>query len=223
MSIEAELTRLRSLVERLVKARCDGRLRRLPEVWDSDPATQIRHGAQAAIRVLAESLEHGGYSAAQVVERLREEGVPVTISCLHGEGLQAVTNALVDWDDMARALEKVPTTRRCAFCDRPHPVSDRVAEENRFCAACLHERVARRAASVETDDRKVPRVLKVGDRIRLKRTKSVEPVTQILSPYEVMTIEGYPPIRSHGYPWWELWEHEDGAPILPLNTRVRDE
>lgn len=173
MSNEAELTRLRSLVERLVKARCDGRLRRLPEVWDSDPATQIRHGAQATFRVLAESLEHGGYSTNQVVERLREEGVPVTISCLHGEGLQAVTNALV------REVMDPPT--------------------------------------VHDDDGKPPRVLKVGDLIRLKRTGSVEPVTQILSPYEVMTTEGYPPIRSYGYPWWELWEHEDGAPILPLD------
>lgn len=177
MSNEAELTRLRSLVERLVKARCGGRLRRLPEVWDSEPATQIRHGAQATIRVLAESLEHGGYSAAKVVERLREEGVPVTISCLHGEGLQAVTNALV------REVMDPP--------------------------------------AVHDDDGKPPRVLKVGD--RLKRTGSVEPVTQILSPYEVMTTEGYPPIRSYGYPWWELWEHEDGTPILPLDMGVRDE
>lgn len=63
----------------------------------------------------------------------------------------------------------------------------------------------------------------MGDRIRLKRTESVEPVTQILSPYVVMTTEGHPPIRSYGYPWWELWEHEDGTPILPLDMGVRDE
>lgn len=41
--------------------------------------------------------------------------------------------------------------RRCAFCDRPHPVSDYVAEESPFCTACLHERVALRAAQIDTD------------------------------------------------------------------------
>jgi hypothetical protein len=35
--------------------------------------------------------------------------------------------------------------RRCRHCKGPHPVSDAVAQENPFCAACLPERVARRA------------------------------------------------------------------------------
>jgi hypothetical protein len=41
------------------------------------------------------------------------------------------------------------TTRKCAYCCGPHPVSDRVAEENPFCASCLHERVGARAALIE--------------------------------------------------------------------------
>jgi len=32
--------------------------------------------------------------------------------------------------------------RKCGFCGRDYPVSDRVFEESPFCALCLHERVA---------------------------------------------------------------------------------
>jgi hypothetical protein len=35
--------------------------------------------------------------------------------------------------------------RRCGYCGRAHPVSDHVAEESPFCAACLHERISKRA------------------------------------------------------------------------------
>ena len=37
--------------------------------------------------------------------------------------------------------------RRCAYCGGPHAVSARVAEESPFCTGCLHERIARRAAT----------------------------------------------------------------------------
>lgn len=39
------------------------------------------------------------------------------------------------------------TERRCTYCNRPHPVSDRVFEESPMCAACLPDRVALRAAA----------------------------------------------------------------------------
>lgn len=51
---------------------------------------------------------------------------------------------------MRTATEEV-VARRCAFCHRPHPVSDYVAEESPFCTACLHERVALRAAQIDTN------------------------------------------------------------------------
>lgn len=38
--------------------------------------------------------------------------------------------------------------RKCAFCGRPHVVSERVAQESPFCQACLPERVARREVEV---------------------------------------------------------------------------
>lgn len=37
--------------------------------------------------------------------------------------------------------------RSCAYCRRPHDVSDAVAEENPFCRVCLPERVQKRASS----------------------------------------------------------------------------
>jgi hypothetical protein len=40
--------------------------------------------------------------------------------------------------------------RRCAYCSRPHPVSNSVAAENPFCNACLPERVAARASQLGT-------------------------------------------------------------------------
>ncbi len=39
--------------------------------------------------------------------------------------------------------------RLCEFCKGPHPVSDAVAEESPFCAACLPERVALRQRTSE--------------------------------------------------------------------------
>ena len=53
-------------------------------------------GVQLAFDVLAEALDAGGYSAGRIVERLRESGVAVTVSDLHGHGLQAVANAISD-------------------------------------------------------------------------------------------------------------------------------
>lgn len=48
-------------------------------------------------------------------------------------------------------------SRACRYCGRAHPVSDYVAEESPFCATCLPERIAKRAAthgevSLETVD-----------------------------------------------------------------------
>jgi hypothetical protein len=39
-------------------------------------------------------------------------------------------------------------TRKCRYCGGPHAVSERVAEENPFCNACLPERVSRRAQNI---------------------------------------------------------------------------
>ncbi len=93
----AENRRMHNLISSLVAARTSGRLRRDPAVWDSDAATQLRRGAQAVFDILSESMEQGGYSASHIVERLREVGIPVTISCLHGHGLAFVANAITDY------------------------------------------------------------------------------------------------------------------------------
>ena len=53
-------------------------------------------GIKLAFDILVEALDAGGYSAGRIVERIREEGVPVTVSDLHGHGLQAVANAISD-------------------------------------------------------------------------------------------------------------------------------
>lgn len=88
---------MHDLISSLVAARTSGRLRRDPAVWGSDAAIQLRRGAQAVFDILSESMGRGGYSAGTIVERLREVGVPVTVSCLHGHGLQSVANAITDY------------------------------------------------------------------------------------------------------------------------------
>ncbi len=49
-----------------------------------------------------------------------------------------------DWELAPNERAISPDARRCAFCGRPHDVSDHVAEESPFCQACLHERVSAR-------------------------------------------------------------------------------
>lgn len=95
--VTSDNRRMHDLISSLVAARTSGRLRRDPAVWDSDAATQLRRGAQAVFDILSESMGQGGYSAGTIVERLREVGVPVTVSCLHGHGLQSVANAITDY------------------------------------------------------------------------------------------------------------------------------
>lgn len=73
-------------------------------------ATLVRtplSGVQLAFDVLAEALDAGGYSAGRIVERLRESGVAVTVSDLHGHGLQAVANAISD----ASTVDDLEATR----------------------------------------------------------------------------------------------------------------
>jgi hypothetical protein len=38
--------------------------------------------------------------------------------------------------------------RTCGYCRLPYPVSDGVAEESPFCAACLQDRVAASARGI---------------------------------------------------------------------------
>lgn len=56
------------------------------------------------------------------------------------------------------------TLRRCAYCSRPHPVSNSVAAENPFCNACLPERVAARASQLGTAE-----IVEDGDRLTVVR------------------------------------------------------
>lgn len=71
-------------------------------------------GIKLAFDVLSEAVEAGGFSASRIVERLREKGVPVTVSDLHGHGLQAVANAISDgtFTPPALAPEHVETLRK---------------------------------------------------------------------------------------------------------------
>lgn len=98
-AVDVELARLRDLVQRLVTQRTNGRLRRVPALWEGERADAIRGAAQVVFEVLAEGIERGGVSSGWVVERLREKGIPVTISCLHGRGLQLVANATCGAED----------------------------------------------------------------------------------------------------------------------------
>ena len=52
--------------------------------------------------VLHEALRAGGYSAARIVERLRELGLAVKLSELHGLGLQDIANATCGPDSPPR-------------------------------------------------------------------------------------------------------------------------
>lgn len=96
---DVEIARLRNLVQRLVAQRTNGRLRRNPALWEGERPDAIREAAQVVFEVLADGIERGGVSSGWVVERLREKGIPVTISCLHGRGLQVVANATCGEDD----------------------------------------------------------------------------------------------------------------------------
>ena len=62
------------------------------------------HGVKLTFGILHEAIASGGYSASRIVERLREVGVSVTVSDLHGHGLQAVANAITDAASIERDL-----------------------------------------------------------------------------------------------------------------------
>lgn len=101
---QQEIDRLRGLVGRLVKHRFNGRLTRRPDWWDSEPAERAREVARIIFDVIAEGIDLGGATSGWIVERLRERGVPVTISDLHAFGLQSVASATVSEAD-GRAKE----------------------------------------------------------------------------------------------------------------------
>lgn len=67
----------------------------------------------------------------------------------------------------------------CLHCGRPHTVTDAVAEENPFCTACLHDRVARRIARDRGEDMKL-RPLR--DRVVVKREEAEQKVGTIIIP-----------------------------------------
>ena len=80
-------------------------------------------GACAAFGVLHESLQADGYSAGRIVERLREVGVDgITVSHLHGCGLQDVANAITDasggcWEHLAEDTRTFPAAPEVSELD----------------------------------------------------------------------------------------------------------
>ena len=66
------------------------------------------HGVKLTFGILHEAIASGGYSASRIVERLREVGVSVTVSDLHGHGLQAVANAITDAASIEHDLPGAP-------------------------------------------------------------------------------------------------------------------
>lgn len=105
--LTADGVRLRTIVSKLFDTRMHGRLRRNPELWTGERPGALREAAKVVFQVLADGIAQGGVSSGQVVERLREKGIPVTVSCLHGSGLQAVANATCGGDDELPDPEKL--------------------------------------------------------------------------------------------------------------------
>ena len=58
-----------------------------------------RVAVQRTFAVLHEAMKAGGYSASRIVERLRELGLVVALSELHGLGLQDIANATCETSD----------------------------------------------------------------------------------------------------------------------------